>query len=147
VGERNLPFVQGWETKWEWQVEGGVMGGVRAVTVKSGPSLALRLWGYASPLLAWIAATLLLAGVAAWWTDCRWIATTLLLTAAAGLGLAVEQMGAAMAAVWPLVKDTAWHPSPWDRFKPNPVGKLDAAPGANLEDRRQTVAALSEWGV
>jgi hypothetical protein len=130
-----LPFVRGAQTDWEWQVEGGLMGGVRAVLDKSGTRMVVRLWSYAGVVAGWMAVPLMLACVGAWLANAPWVAVALWIAAMAGPLLAIEQMGAAMAAVWPITLDTSWHPSTWDRFQPDAFVQLDEAPGVRLGDR------------
>jgi len=115
----HLPLVRGGsEFEWDWQIDGGLFGGVRCLTNVTGTEISTRAWPYVGTA-SWALLALFVSAIAAAGADG---VGPLALGFAIPIGivalLVLRQTGGAMAALLTAVRDDSSRRSVWDTFQP-----------------------------
>ena len=117
--EHRLPRLEGGhEYGWDWQIEGGLFGGVRCLLNVDGGDLSIRIWPYVGPI-AWLLSGIFAAAVAvAVWSNAPALAVVLTLPILAAFERVMRHAGQAMGSLLPLLRKERWVVSVWADFRP-----------------------------
>ena len=114
-----LPLVHGGDHEgWDWQIEGGLCGGVRCLTEVRPEAVVLRVWPYAGSLTGFLVVLFGIVSLTALAQGDALLAAGLALPGLVAIARAFAQAGESMARLYPTASGRNWSLSEWDELSP-----------------------------